>query len=49
MTSIALVAVSLLTEVEDPQAVREFIEASRPNPDGSEPRRADREAVPADD
>ena len=48
VTTIVFVAVSLLTEVEDPHAVREFIEASRPNPDGSEPDRTDLE-TPADD
>ncbi|WP_336362815.1 hypothetical protein [Halalkalicoccus salilacus] len=48
MTTVIFVAVSLLTEVEDPQAAREFIEATRPRPDGSEPERTARE-TPADD
>lgn len=53
VTTIVFVAASLLTEVEDPQAARAFIEATRPGAgDETEPMEGDPRArggaVPAD-
>lgn len=48
VTTTVFVAVSLLTEVEDPQAAREFIEATRPGDDTVE-ERSSGERAPADD